>query len=369
MISIAARNRSSHVATVVAAGLIAFSSAPPQLTDTEAIDTAERAFRRSRKKCAAELKLGIGTLSTIASSAPFIGLFGTVLGISNAFVGTSGSKSAAMAFLTLSLAEALVTAAMGIAVAIPAVWCRNYLCDCVEALESEMSNAELEAVTYLHARCDLRRRPQRFAAETTSLIFRVSPNRATCAWEVRYDRQRPLLLAMWGCLFYIVFILAQARYESYLSERSWERASEARVQAPQLVGGQELVSPDRRYRAVVPVIYRWKGGDAHWLCGSDATVALRIVPNDRPLAWKPHLCRDETRYTLEPDQAMLTWNCSVPAITWRSNDELLIQCNDCSTDNVQLAKPDFFSGRISLLDPDGKRIYPQVAHPQPDCLD
>jgi hypothetical protein len=48
---------------------------------------------------------------------------------------------------------------------------------------------------------------------------------------------------------------------------------------------------------------------------------------------------------------------------------LLIQCSDCSTDNVQLAKPDFFSGRITLLGPDGKRLHPQVVHPQPACLD
>jgi biopolymer transport protein ExbB/TolQ len=375
VISIAMRNRRSHVAAVVAAGLAAFCAAPPHFTDAEAIDASQRAFRRKRKVFAADLKLGIGTPSTIASSAPFIGLFGTVLRISDAFVGIGASKSAAMAFIALSLAEALVTAAMGIAVAIPAVWCRNYLLDRVEAMESEMSNATLEAVTYLHAHCDFRRRPERFVAGTTDLIFRVSPDWAARSWEIRYDRQRPLLLAMWGCMFYIAFILAQGMYPSYLWERSWERASEARVQAPQLVGGQELVSPDHRYRAVIPMIYRWptnssnKSYDAHWLCGSDATVALRIVPNDRPLAWKPQLCPDETKYTLEPDQALLTWNCSVPVITWRSNDELLIQCSDCTTDNVQLVKPSFFPGRITLRGLDGKRMYPQVTHPQPGCPD
>jgi hypothetical protein len=236
---------------------------------------------------------------------------------------------------------------MGIAVAIPVVWCRNYLRDRVEVLESEMSNAALETVTYLHAHCAFRQRPERSAA-ATSLIFRVSPDWAARSWEIRYDRQRPLLLAMWGCMFYIAFILAQGRYQSYVSQRSWERESEARAHVWQQVGGQELVSPDHRYRAVVPMIYRWsthssgKGEDAHWLCGSDASVALRIVPYDRPLAWRPQICRDETRYTLEPDQAMLTWNCTIPVITWRSNDELLIQCSDCTTDNVQLAKPNFF---------------------------
>jgi hypothetical protein len=65
----------------------------------------------------------------------------------------------------------------------------------------------------------------------------------------------------------------------------------------------------------------------------------------------------------------MTWNCSVPVVTWRSNDELLIQCSDCTADNVQLTKPNFFSGRITLLGPDGKRIGPLVAHPQPGCPD
>lgn len=72
---------------------------------------------------------------------------------------------------------------------------------------------------------------------------------------------------------------------------------------------------------------------------------------------------------LEPDQALLTRNCSVPVITWRSNDELLIQCSDCTTDNVQLVKPSFFPGRITLRGLDGKRMYPQVTHPQPGCPD
>jgi len=374
VISIAAHYHRSHVAAVVASGLTAFCSAPPQLTDTEAIDAAGRAFLRSRKIFAADLKLGIGTLSTIVSSAPFIGLLGTVFGISNAFGGYSGSKSGAIAFIALNMAEALVTAAMGIAVAIPAVFFRNYLCDRVSVLESEMSNASLEATTYLQAHRELRHRPQSFAAETKSLVFRVSPNSASRSWEVRYDRQRTLLLTMWSCMFYIAFILAQGMYQSYIWERSWERSHEQRAPIFQQVGGQELISPDRRYRAMVPVIYReplhssGKDGFPQWLCGSDSTVALRVVPNDRPLAWKP-ACGEEATYALESDEALLTWNCSVPVVTWRSNDELLVQCNDCTIDNTQLARPSFFPRRITLIGADGQQIDPQVIHPQPRCSD
>jgi hypothetical protein len=66
---------------------------------------------------------------------------------------------------------------------------------------------------------------------------------------------------------------------------------------------------------------------------------------------------------------LLTWNCSVPVITWRTNDELVVQCSDCSADNLQLAKPDFFPRKITVLGPDGKRIDPQVVHPQPECYE
>lgn len=68
---IAKRNRLSHVATLVTAGLAAFASAPPHFTDGEAIHTAERAFQRRRQIFAAKLRLGLGTLTTIASTAPF----------------------------------------------------------------------------------------------------------------------------------------------------------------------------------------------------------------------------------------------------------------------------------------------------------
>ena len=91
---IAERNRLSHVASVVLAGLAAFASAPPQFTDREALHTAKRAFQRRRQTFSAELRLGLGTLTTIASTAPFIGLLGTVFGIFGAFRGVAMQKDA-----------------------------------------------------------------------------------------------------------------------------------------------------------------------------------------------------------------------------------------------------------------------------------
>ena len=150
VISVAARYRWSHVATVVGAGLTAFVAAPPEFTDTEAITASERALLRSYKMTSRQLRLGLGTLATIASSAPFIGLLGTVFGIlHNAFRGVAMEKSAWMAMVASSTAAALVTTAMGLLVGTLAVWCRNSLCGRVEIFESEISNSSLEAITYL----------------------------------------------------------------------------------------------------------------------------------------------------------------------------------------------------------------------------
>lgn len=369
VIAIAARNSLSHVATVVAAGLAAFASAPPEFADAEAIEGAEQAFQRSRKMLAAGLKQGLRTLSTIASSAPFIGLLGTVFGIMNAFRGTAMEAATGRAFVALYCADGLATTAMGLLVAVPAVWCRNYLFRRMEVFESEMSNAALEAVTYLNAHRQWRNQPGHSAPEATSLVF-ITPRPLTARhWEVPYDHQRALLMAMWGCAFYVAYIFADATYSSF----NWQRQQEAYDDPArwEYVGGQESISPDHRYRARVPYFYRWranssgKDGNPQWVCSPTPEVALRIDPNDRQLASMPY-CGNVT--TLELDDVLLTWNCNVPVVAWRSNDELLVQCSDCSTDNLQLAKPDFFPHKITVLGPDGKRIDPQIVHPEPECF-
>jgi hypothetical protein len=75
----------------------------------------------------------------------------------------------------------------------------------------------------------------------------------------------------------------------------------------------------------------------------------------------------KTVYDLEPTGVLLTWNCNIPVITWRTSDELVAQCSDCSADNLQLVKLDSFPGKITVLGPDGKPIHPQIVHPQPQC--
>ena len=86
-ISIAERNKKSHIAKVVATGLSEFQSASSQVADAEVIEAAKRGLDRSVAIVHAEMKRGLSGLATIGSTAPFVGLFGTVVGIINAFKG------------------------------------------------------------------------------------------------------------------------------------------------------------------------------------------------------------------------------------------------------------------------------------------
>jgi biopolymer transport protein ExbB/TolQ/biopolymer transport protein ExbD len=208
VISIAARNSRSHVANIVAEVLTTYASTPPGLTNTEAIALAQRAFQRRSKLLAAHLKCGLNTFATIASSAPFIGFLGTVNGILGSFTGTTGPPSAALARLASEIAEALLLGAMGIVVSIVAVWCFCYVRSRVKVLETEMSNAELEAVACLKAHPQWREQFEHSSAATR--IFSVGDASAGRSWEVPYDRQRPLLLAFWCCALYVVFLFARA---------------------------------------------------------------------------------------------------------------------------------------------------------------
>ncbi len=151
-ISIAVRNRKSPVASMVASGLEEFQSAPSHASNTELIDAAERGLDRSVATIHAELKRGLSGLATIGSTAPFVGLFGTVVGIMNAFRASAPAKAAGIQSVASGISEALVTTALGLLVAVPAVWCYNYFTTKVENFDVEMENSSMELVSYLARR-------------------------------------------------------------------------------------------------------------------------------------------------------------------------------------------------------------------------
>ena len=94
------------------------------------------------------LQKGVNTLATIGSTAPFVGLLGTVVGVINAFVGIASTGSGGIAGVSAGIAEALVETALGLFVAIPAVWFYNYLTSRLEYFNVEMDNSSSELVDY-----------------------------------------------------------------------------------------------------------------------------------------------------------------------------------------------------------------------------
>jgi len=148
-VKIADRYKKSHLAKVVVAGLQEFQA--HQISTEipgEEIAASHRALERAEAIVHAELKRGVSGLATIASSAPFVGLFGTVAGIINAFQGISTQKSTGLGAVAGGISEALVTTAIGLFVAVPAVWAYNYFTGRIEAFDVEMGNSSSELVDY-----------------------------------------------------------------------------------------------------------------------------------------------------------------------------------------------------------------------------
>jgi biopolymer transport protein ExbB/biopolymer transport protein TolQ len=148
-IKIADRYKKSHLAKVVVAGLQEFRAheAGAEIPG-EDVDASRRALERAEAITHAELKRGVSSLATIASSSPFVGLFGTVVGIINAFQGISTEKSTGLGAVAGGISEALVATALGLFVAVPAVWAYNYFTTRLEGLDVEMSNSSSELIDY-----------------------------------------------------------------------------------------------------------------------------------------------------------------------------------------------------------------------------
>ena len=143
------RSKKSHLAEVVTSGLQEFRSFGSGGTITEEqVESAQRALERSEAIVHAKLKRGLGGLATIGSTAPFIGLFGTVLGILRSFQEIATQKTSGIGAVAGGISEALVTTAFGLLVAIPAVMTFNYFTNKVESFDVEMDNSSSELVDY-----------------------------------------------------------------------------------------------------------------------------------------------------------------------------------------------------------------------------
>lgn len=142
----------SHVARVLGESL---REVAPLLDNPEvagaAITSAERSIEREQILLANEMKSGLGILATVGATAPFVGLLGTTMGIVNAFQGMSVG-GAGLEAITAGIAEALITTAVGLLVAIPAVWLYNYFSSRLETLFSELAYAGRELIDWMMTR-------------------------------------------------------------------------------------------------------------------------------------------------------------------------------------------------------------------------
>src|SRR5678816_1712381 len=143
--------RYSHLAKVVLAGLQEYQfqqETGATMSREDLMDTVRRAIQRATALTANDLKKGVNALATIGSTAPFVGLLGTVVGVINAFTGIASTGSGGIGAVSAGIAEALIETALGLFVAIPAVWFYNYLTSRLEYFNVEMDNSSSELVDY-----------------------------------------------------------------------------------------------------------------------------------------------------------------------------------------------------------------------------
>src|SRR5437899_11253824 len=150
LIEAARQHSNSYVAQVVSAGIIEYDGVAQSGGDpTASLELVTSALRDSISETLIQSKRGLGFLATIGSTAPFVGLFGTVVGIINAFRSIAATGSGGMSVVSGGIAEALVSTALGIFVAIPAVVAFNHFTGKLETFHVEMNRASSQLVNRL----------------------------------------------------------------------------------------------------------------------------------------------------------------------------------------------------------------------------
>jgi biopolymer transport protein ExbB len=131
-------------------GLVALKNhGPDDVGDFDLVDAVNRSLDRVKEREVADLKKGLGGLATIASAAPFVGLFGTVIGIINVFATMKANGAGGIAAVAGGIGEALVTTAFGLLVAIPAVAVFNYFTNAIDAFVVDMNETSSELISYM----------------------------------------------------------------------------------------------------------------------------------------------------------------------------------------------------------------------------
>jgi biopolymer transport protein ExbB/TolQ len=146
----------SPIARVIGEALVEYrdgldavaATGPDDVGDFDIVDAVNRAIDRTKEREVANLKKGLGGLASISSAAPFIGLFGTVVGVINIFAAMGGGEANRNEIMK-GIGEALITTAVGLAVAIPAVMMFNYFTNAIESILVDINDVSSELITYV----------------------------------------------------------------------------------------------------------------------------------------------------------------------------------------------------------------------------
>jgi biopolymer transport protein ExbB/biopolymer transport protein TolQ len=152
-LELARRHPDSHLSRVLGEAL---ERAAPMLDDPalaeRAIESAERTVARQQVLIATELKRRLSLLATVGATAPFVGLLGTTIGITNSFMGIASTGGGGIEAVAGGVGEALITTAVGLLVAIPALWLYNYFIARLEELFAELAYVSDELIDWLSLR-------------------------------------------------------------------------------------------------------------------------------------------------------------------------------------------------------------------------
>ncbi len=144
------KHRASHLASAYKGVFVSLRShvADGSLSAVE-VAAAQRAVELNKLEQVARFRRGLGVLATVGSTAPFVGLLGTTMGVVNAFVGMADMGTGGLTAISAGIAEALITTAFGLLVAIPAVWFYNYFTNRVELVSMEIDYGNKEFLNFL----------------------------------------------------------------------------------------------------------------------------------------------------------------------------------------------------------------------------
>lgn len=151
VLKLAGQYSSSPLAQLFEKGLKAYQE---NIDDTVIgpVEMATRELGRKLEDVSAQLRAGTGILATTGSTAPFVGLFGTVVGIITVFTSMAADGGGGFETVSAGIAEALIVTGLGLVIAIIAVWIFNYLSQRFEAMDLQLQHASGELVDYLEAK-------------------------------------------------------------------------------------------------------------------------------------------------------------------------------------------------------------------------